>query len=134
MDELSTMVGSNRNMVQRFINDMVGNTDDSTNQLKPLMPESTLHWISKMIMKEAVEDKKMEVTQFGMQILENDADVLSLFDTSELYGLLNDGINNTITVTQHKELQMTCLVTQMFLPRSTVVTKRHIRNKKKSMT
>ena len=31
IDELSTMVGSDRNTVQRFINDMVGNTDASTN-------------------------------------------------------------------------------------------------------
>ena len=46
-----------------------------------------------MIMKEAVEDKKMELTQAGMKIPDNDADVLSLFDTSELYGLINDGIN-----------------------------------------
>ena len=44
-------------------------------------------------MKDAVENKKMELTQSGMQILENDADVLSLFDTLELYRLINDGIN-----------------------------------------
>ena len=56
------------------------------------MLESTLHQISKMIMKEAVEDKKMELTQAGMKIPDNDADVLSLFDTLELYGLINDGI------------------------------------------
>ena len=31
------------------------------NQLRSLIPESTLHWISKMVMKEAVEDKKMEL-------------------------------------------------------------------------
>ena len=35
----------------------------------------------------------MELTQSGMQIQENDSDVLSLFDTLELYGLINDGIN-----------------------------------------
>ena len=93
IDELSTMVESDRNMVQGFINDMVGNTDASTNRSKPLMPESTLYWISKIIMKDAVEDKKMELTQYSMQIPENDADVLSLFDTLELYGLVNDGIN-----------------------------------------
>ena len=58
-----------------------------------MIPESTLHWISKMIMKEAVGDKKMELTQFSMQISENHAEVLSLFDTLELYGLINDGIN-----------------------------------------
>ena len=56
------------------------------------MPESTSHRISKMIMKEAVEDKKMELMQTGMKLPDNDADVLSLFNTSELYGLINDGI------------------------------------------
>ena len=40
------------------------------------MPESTLHRISEMIMKEAVEDKKMELTQSGMKITENDAYVM----------------------------------------------------------
>ena len=79
MDELKAMVGSD--------------SKQPPNQLRSSMPESTLHWISKMIMKEAVEDKKMELTQAGMKIPDNDADVLSLFDTSELYGLINDGIN-----------------------------------------
>ena len=41
MDELSTMVGTDPNTVQGFINDMVGNTDTSTNQSKLSMPEST---------------------------------------------------------------------------------------------
>ena len=31
------------------------------NQLKLSMPESTLHQISKMVIKDAVEDKKMEL-------------------------------------------------------------------------
>ena len=110
MDELAAMVGSDCNTVQGLINDMVGNTNDHTvvksnddmtnkdtkqppNQLRSSMPESTLHRISKMIMKEAVEDKKMELTQSGMKIPGNNADVLSLFDSSELYGLINDGIN-----------------------------------------
>ena len=31
------------------------------NQLRSSMPESTLHWISKMVMKEAIEDKKLEL-------------------------------------------------------------------------
>ena len=44
-------------------------------------------------MKKAVEDKKMELTQAGMKIPNNDADVLRLFDTLELYGLINDVIN-----------------------------------------
>ena len=46
-----------------------------------------------MIMKEAVEDKKMELTGSGTKIPENDANVLSLTDTSELNGLINDSIN-----------------------------------------
>ena len=57
------------------------------------MPESTLHRISKMIMKEAVEDKKMELIQSGIKFLENNVDVLDLINTSDLYGLINDGIN-----------------------------------------
>ena len=44
-------------------------------------------------MKDAVEDKKMKLTQSGMHIPENNADVLSLFNTSELYGLINAGID-----------------------------------------
>ena len=110
MNELATMVGSDRNTVQGFINDMVGNTNYPTvvesnnnttdkdtkqppNQLRSSMPESTLHRISNMIMKDAVEDKKLELTQSGMKIPENDTDVLSLVDILELYGLINDGIN-----------------------------------------
>ena len=61
MDELAAMVGSDRNTVQGFINDTAGNTDAPSSQLKPSMPESTLHRILKMVMKEAVEDKKMEL-------------------------------------------------------------------------
>ena len=48
------------------------------------MPESTLHQISKMIMKEAVEDKKMELIRSGIKIPENNVDVLDLIDTSDL--------------------------------------------------
>ena len=71
------MVGSNRNTVQGFINDIVGNTDSRTvvegnnkttdedirrppNLLGPSIPESTLRRIPKKVMKEAVEDKKVE--------------------------------------------------------------------------
>ena len=43
--------------------------------------------------KETVEDKKMELTRSGMKIPENDVDVLDLIDTSDLYRLINDGIN-----------------------------------------
>ena len=110
MDELATMVGSDCNIVQGYINDMVGNRNDHTvvegnndaagevtkqppNQLRSSIPKSTLHQISKMIMKEAVEDKKMELTQSGMKIPGNNVDVLDLINTSDLYGLINDGIN-----------------------------------------
>ena len=110
MDELATMVESYHNTVQGFINDMVGNTNDPNvvksnnnttgentkqpiNQLRSPMSESTLHWISKMIMKEAVEDKKMELTRSSMKIPENNVEVLNLINTSNLYGLINDGIN-----------------------------------------
>ena len=44
-------------------------------------------------MKEAVEDMKMELMQLGTKIPAKDIDVLCLIDTSDLYGLINDGIN-----------------------------------------
>ena len=52
MEELRVLVGSNRNTVQGFINDMVGNNNAPTSQSKSSMPESTLHQISKIVMKE----------------------------------------------------------------------------------
>ena len=63
------------------------------NQLRSSMPESTLQRTSKMVMKEAVEDKKMELMQSGTKIPIKDLDVLDLIDTSDLYGLINDGIS-----------------------------------------
>ena len=63
------------------------------NQLRSSMPESTLHRISKMVMKEAVEDKKMKLIQSGKKIPDSDVDVLDLIDTSNSYELINDGIN-----------------------------------------
>ena len=44
-------------------------------------------------MKEAVEDKKVELKQSGTKIPAKDVDVLRLINTSDLYGLINDGIN-----------------------------------------
>ena len=44
-------------------------------------------------MKEAVEDKKMELMRSGTKIPAKDVDVLCLIDTLDLYGLVNDGIN-----------------------------------------
>ena len=46
-----------------------------------------------MVMKKVVEDKEMELMQSGTKISAKDIDVLSLIDTSDLYGLINDGIN-----------------------------------------
>ena len=63
------------------------------NPLGSSIPESTLHRISKKVMKEAVEDKKVELKQSGTKIPAKDVDVLRLIDTSDLYGLINDGIN-----------------------------------------
>ena len=74
MDELATMI-------------------QPPNQLRSSIPESTLHWISKMVMKEAVEDKKVELMRSGRNVPTKDVDVLYLIDTFDLYGLLNDGIN-----------------------------------------
>ena len=93
MNELGVLVGSERNTVQMFINNMVGDTNAPTSQSKPLMPESTLYWISKIAMKEAVRDKMKELIRSGKKIPENAVDVLDLIDTSDLYGLINEGIN-----------------------------------------
>ena len=44
------------------------------NQMKSSIHESTLHQISKMIMKEAVEDKKVELMRLGTEIPAKDVD------------------------------------------------------------
>ena len=44
-------------------------------------------------MKEAVENKKMELMRSGTKIPDNNVDVLDLINTLELYGLINDGID-----------------------------------------
>ena len=44
-------------------------------------------------MKEAVENKKMELMQSGKKIPAKDVDVLCLINTLGLYGLINDSIN-----------------------------------------
>ena len=56
-------------------------------------PKSTIYWISKEVMKEAMENKKAELKQSGKEIPAKDVDILWLIDTSYLYGLINDGIN-----------------------------------------
>ena len=53
------------------------------NQLTLSMPESTLHGISKMLMKEVVEDKKKELMRLGTKIPVKDVDNLNLIDTLE---------------------------------------------------
>ena len=93
MHELATLVGSNCNMVQELINDMVGSTDVPTSQSKPPMLEPALHRISKIIMKETVRDNMLELIQSCKKIPENDVDVIDLINTSDLYGKINEGIN-----------------------------------------
>ena len=44
-------------------------------------------------MKEAFEDKQMELMWSSAKIPENDVDVLDLIDTLQLYELINDGID-----------------------------------------
>ena len=44
-------------------------------------------------MKEAVRDKMVEVIQSGKKIPKNDVDFLDLIDTSDLYRMINEGIN-----------------------------------------
>ena len=72
---------------------MIGNTNAPTSQSKPPMFEPTFHRISKIVMKETVRDKMLELIQSGKKIPENDVDVLDLIDTSEVYQMINEGIN-----------------------------------------
>ena len=77
-----------------------------------------------MVMKESVEDKKMDLMQSDTKIPENDVHVLDLIDTLELYWLINVGINkynhsntvqefindmvdNTISTTAHNSNEAT---------------------------
>ena len=46
-----------------------------------------------MVMKEVVEDKKVELMWSGTKIPAKDVGVLCLINTSDLYGLINEGIN-----------------------------------------
>ena len=48
-------------------------------------PKSTVYWISKEMMKEAVENKKTELKQSGKEIPTKDVDILRLINTSDLY-------------------------------------------------
>ena len=62
-----------------------------TNQLRSSIPKSTLHQISKMVMKKAVKNKKIKLMRSGTKIPVNNVDILDLNKTLELYGLINDG-------------------------------------------
>ena len=44
-------------------------------------------------MEKVVEDKKVELKQSGTKIPAKDVDILRLINTSNLYGLINNGIN-----------------------------------------
>ena len=46
-----------------------------------------------MVTKKAVEDKKKELMWSGTKIPEHDVNVLDLINTSQVYGLINDGID-----------------------------------------
>ena len=84
-------------------------------QLRSSIHEYTLHRTSKIVIKEAVEDKKLEIMRSGTMIPAKDVDVLCLIDTSDLYKLINDGINK---YNGHNTVQgfiNDILVTQMFL-------------------
>ena len=54
-----------------------------------LIPKSTSQRVSKREMKEAVEDKKVELKQSGTKIPAKDVDVLRVINTSDLYGLIS---------------------------------------------
>ena len=71
------------------------------------MPESTLHQISKIVINEAVRDKMLELIQSGKEIPENNVDVLDLINTSDLYGMINDGINTHYQRNKARKVLMT---------------------------
>ena len=60
-------------------------------------------------MKDAVEDKKMDLMRSGTKVPENNVNVLDLINISQLYQLINDGINKynkRNTVIQFKDLSI----------------------------
>ena len=74
-------------------------------------------------MKEEIEDKKMDLMQYGTKIPENDVNVLDLIDTLQLYWLINDGINK---YNHHNTAQG---VTNDMVGNTNVPTKVHSSNK-----
>ena len=121
MNQLRVLVDSNCDTVQGFINDMVGNSNAFTSQSKPSMPESTLHWISMIVMKEAVRDKMTKIILSDKKIPENDVDVLDFIDTSDLYGLINEGINKNYRRNRPQGVTNDMMGIKMYLPPSTVI-------------
>ena len=75
------------------IMDELGTMKRPPNLLESSISESTLHRISRKVMKQAIEDKKVELKQSGTKIPAKDVDILRLIDTLDLYGLINDSIN-----------------------------------------
>ena len=65
------------------IMDELGTMKRPPNSLGSSIPESTLYRISKKVMKEAVEEKKVELKQYGTKIPAKDVDILCLIDTSD---------------------------------------------------
>ena len=63
------------------------------NPLGSSITESKLQRISNKVMKKEIEVKKVELKQSGTKIPAKDVDVLRFIDASDLYGLINDGIN-----------------------------------------
>ena len=72
---------------------MIVESNTPTSQSKPPMFETSLYWILKIVMKEIVRDKMLELIQSSKKIPENNVDVLDLIDTSDLYRMINEGIN-----------------------------------------
>ena len=75
------------------IMDKLTTVEQPLDPLESSNPKSTLYWISKEVMKEAVENKKVKLKQSDKEIPTKDVVILRLIDTSYLYGLINDGIN-----------------------------------------
>ena len=67
---------------------MVGNTNAPTSQSKLSIPECTLYRISKVVMKEVVRNKMMELIRSVKKLPENNVDVLGLMDAYNYIAIL----------------------------------------------
>ena len=101
---------------------MIIETNTPTSQSKSSMFETTIHRISKIVMNKTVRDKMLELIQSGKKIPENDVDVLDLINTSDLYGIINDGIN------KHYQYDAAQRVTNDMVNITTVSTTAHSNN------